>query len=165
METCRDCKYYQTPTRTDRVFRCWADNIEYMSIEKCSEFAPKQAEKVEDKTYTTGQMIDMWLRDNNLNFEMVSDVHNLGDVVGLVGGVLAWKECSFSISVDLLGDRWRIIKPTPKRTYKDVLLQRFPKADISDMCPCDIYGGKRYCDKPCDECWNSEYKEEEGAAE
>lgn len=56
----------------------------------------------------------------------------------------------------------------PKRSYKDVLLEKFPKSGtningIPSSCVGKLFRGTRMCDKiylSCASCWNSEYKED-----
>lgn len=65
---------------------------------------------------------------------------------------------------------WMPIPETPKKvkTYKDVLLEAFPKATITAMgrpavCRNNIFGEGIGCkDVRCEDCWNQPYPEEEG---
>ena len=63
--------------------------------------------------------------------------------------------------------------PKPKKkvkTYKDVFLEKFPKAKtmkgFPQLCRHNVYGGKEKCLwDSCEECWNQPYPEEEGVEE
>lgn len=63
----------------------------------------------------------------------------------------------------------RIEPPKPEGpTFKDKLLEAFPKADIAGIECCSVFpqllSGERLCEREitCEECWNQPYFEEEG---
>ena len=72
-------------------------------------------------------------------------------------------------------DYWMPIPEPPKppkkvKTYKDVFLEKFPKAKtmkgFPQLCRHNVYGGKEKCLwDSCEECWNQPYPEEEGVEE
>jgi hypothetical protein len=116
-----------------------------------------------EQTYTTGQMIDAIYGTERI---AVSD-HN--HKAGYAEGKIRYDDgVELKLTNYVLQRTWRIIEPTPKRTYKDALLERFPKADIRAngmpvVCINRIFGNICDCgDMNCVRCWNSEYKEEEG---
>jgi len=64
-------------------------------------------------------------------------------------------------------EKWA--KENPVKTYKNILLEKFPNTQLEsdgtpDFCPNDIYGVKikplECHDIECIDCWNREYKEE-----
>lgn len=65
--------------------------------------------------------------------------------------------------------------PKPKvPSFKDVFLEKFPKADIEDgddgnsmICRNAVFFGRSLCSQfpICSECWNQHYFEEEGEAD
>lgn len=55
----------------------------------------------------------------------------------------------------------------PTKTYKDVFLEKFPKATILDgnttlICKNNVFGASYDCLRmnSCEKCWNEPYKEE-----
>ena len=55
----------------------------------------------------------------------------------------------------------------PLKTYKDVFLEKFPKATILDgnttlICKNNVFGASHDCLRmsSCEKCWNEPYKEE-----
>ena len=60
-------------------------------------------------------------------------------------------------------EKWA--KEHPVKTYKDVLLEKFPKAKIWNemlllICREDIYRVECPEHNNCEKCWNEEYKED-----
>ena len=68
-------------------------------------------------------------------------------------------------------------KERPSKTYRDVLLEKFPKAALGvgatlpPICRKALFGEKLYCDnflgrdcKRCMECWNEPYRENDKGA-
>lgn len=59
------------------------------------------------------------------------------------------------------------VKEHPAKTYKDVFLEKFPKATILDgnttlICKNNVFGASYDCLRmsSCEKCWNELYKEE-----
>lgn len=55
-------------------------------------------------------------------------------------------------------------KEHPVKTYKDVLLEKIPKAILDNgvprVCKQPLFGGKCQPHYDCEKCWNEEYREE-----
>jgi hypothetical protein len=114
-------------------------------------------------------MIDMLL-ENTERKAYPSNAH-AGAIVFWNGSNLEYIEVGKPIRFDILKAdatrKWKIIEPPPKRSYKDVLLEKFPNAKIGPYevpinCLETIFGKiHAKCNVNCKECWNSEYKEDE----
>ena len=61
-------------------------------------------------------------------------------------------------------EKWA--KENPVKTYKDVLLEKFPNTKLyyegyPKFCPSSIFNAKQDCPPlDCKDCWNREYKED-----
>jgi hypothetical protein len=159
MENCRNCNFGE---HVDGDFyRCLIGRWIQCAQSDYYKWQPKEAE---DKTYTTGQMIDIILAGRIEELEAKTDC-NAATII-LCGDDLHWcnngtKELATTLTSTMYSNsRWTIRKRKPKRTYKDVLLEKFPKGDVETItyihCPSLFFG--------CidDVTWVDEYKEEEG---
>lgn len=71
-------------------------------------------------------------------------------------------ETSYSEEAVAIVEQWA--KEHPVKTYKDVLLEKFPKAKLDNngtpkICKEPLGGSKCRPDYDCKKCWNEEYKE------
>lgn len=94
-----------------------------------------------------------------------------------IGGKINCTCCAFEMSEEDIDTIVKMVEEwseeNPIRTYKDVLLEKFPNAIMSNSYNCpriclrDAFGykhnpagGDKSCREwTCEECWNREYKE------
>jgi len=167
-KNCYSCKL------KDEITECEGGFVEYQCY-KCGRFNDMgtecdfwQEDKGSPQVYTTGQMIDMLMQDTTLDASSYD-----GKIINTIrynpSGHFEGVDGYYDFKMSSPKDKWVITKQEPKRTYKSVFLEQFPKAKLKNagMCVVDIFGGAfETCNEySCEDCWNSEYKDSEGAKE
>ena len=110
------------------------DNCKYTDLESCfkvvgtcltfQKFEPKEETKVEEKLYTTGQMIDAIAENpRRIGFDSRQEAGDTRIIMG-VDGVLRWQKRNevFELTLNKTGcwdtlthKKWGIIEPEPKK--------------------------------------------------
>lgn len=90
-------------------------------------------------------------------------LHKVANAVCLIGLI---KDYEIENAAEQLEVLYEWAKEHPFTTYKDVFLEKFPKATILDgnttlICKNNVFGASYDCLRmsSCEKCWNEPYKE------
>jgi hypothetical protein len=90
-------------------------------------------------------------------------LHKAANTVCLIGLIKDYEIKKVAEQLAVLRE-W--VQEHPQKTYKDVFLEKFPKATILDgnttlICKNNVFGASYDCLRmsSCEKCWNEPYKE------
>lgn len=99
---------------------------------------------------------------NGINCENCP-LHKAANTICLIGLIKDYEIENVAEQLEVLYE-W--VKEHPTKTYKDVFVEKFPKATILDgnttlICKNNVFGASHDCLRmsSCEKCWNEPYKE------